>query len=313
MQSSKPLVIIDTDPGVDDALAILFAKKTGIEIRALTTVHGNSNIENVTKNACYLSEYLGNIPVYKGSAYSLDGKQYYAESSGGDGFNGYLQNKHYTKNLSPISGVDYLESVLSSASKDQPIDILCIGPLTNLAILFNLQPLLIKKIRKLIIMGGEFTEAGNITQFAEFNVYCDPLAFRFVFDLAKQHDIDTVLIPANVCRSVVLTKSELKKLEESKVLPGIKTIVGPYLDYYLHNKKFGGFKGAILYDVLVAVYYKYPELFNVQPCSIKVNTTSSKRLGETTFQANPKSTTKLCMEVDTATIKHIFLSTLLTV
>lgn len=138
-------VIVDTDPGVDDIIALVYADLIKLPIIGVTTVHGNSNIENITNNARFIANYISSKPmVYKGSSVSLDGKQYYAESSGENG----LSNFHYTVSKDftepDIDAIEFMRQSLESV--EGAVDLLCMGPLTNIAIFLNMHPELCKKI-----------------------------------------------------------------------------------------------------------------------------------------------------------------------
>jgi purine nucleosidase len=158
-------------------------------------------------------------------------------------------------------------------------------------------------------MGGAFRERGNVTEFAEFNVYNDPEALQVVLDAASRNSIDTTVIPAEVCRQVVLTLQDVERIKAKGLLPNIEAIVEPFIDYYMNNKTHGGFDGAVLYDVLVPLYYQHPELFTVESVDIAVELDGPKR-GLTTCRSTVGSTIKLCSDIRADEAKQLVMQSL---
>ena len=298
-------IIIDTDPGVDDVVALLYASAAGLPVTALTTVHGNTSIENVTNNALYITQFLKTKPqVYKGAGKSLNGNSYFSTSSGKNGL-GSLEIP--SQELS--TDKDAVEFMAETLQKEK-IDLLCLGPLTNIALLMNLHPEVLKNINSITIMAGEFTGKGNITPFAEFNAYCDPSALRIVMDTCKDRKITTYVIPADVCRKALFDKEDLAKLEKLSLVGEIRNIVEPYIDYYLTNQKFGGFTGAVIYDLLVPIHRTNPELFKSSKGFVSVETNQTERHGETSFMPDESSSIELITDVDGSALKEKFFSVL---
>jgi len=297
------LIIVDTDPGVDDLLAIIYMKKRNLPICALTTVHGNSTIDNVTDNAIFLSKKLKlEVGVYKGSSISLDGNSYSSTSSGEKGFGSMKIPKQ--QNEQDMEALEYLADQLAK----EKTTIFCLGPLTNIALLMNMHPDLLGNISNLIIMAGEFTGNGNISKYAEFNAYCDPSALRIVMNTCFQRGINAVVIPADVCRQALFTYEEIIKLGAKDSLPELGDIVRPYIDYYLTNKEYGQENGAVIYDLLVPMYSQHPEFFQVKRGRIEVETDQNIRHGETTFIPDEKSSILLAYELDGEKVKEEFFS-----
>ena len=297
-------IIIDTDPGVDDAIALLYCSLMKFNIIGLTAVHGNTSLENITNNAVYLRNALfdKNVKVYKGKAVSLDGKSYSAKSSGSSGI-GNLQTPE-SDDFSDRTAVEFIAESLRSNDKT---DVIALGPLTNIADLCISHPKLTEKINALYVMGGVFGERGNMSEFAEFNVFCDPKAFKFVLDFCNEKNINTNIIPADVCRKMILTSSDLSELETLTSMLELGEIVRPYVDYYEHDSEYGGFSGAVIYDLLVPLYMQYPELFEAVQASVHVETDQNKEYGLTTFTPDSTSSIKITRNVKAKALKRKFL------
>ena len=170
----KPLLIIDTDPGIDDAAAILFAlglEKMGlVKVLGLTCVAGNVNLHQASKNACVIADWAQrwDLPVHAGADKPLLKQLVMAKHVHGQQGLGSAQLHQPKTALQTNSAIDYLYQTLSAA-EPYSISICAIGPLTNIAQLLSLYPLLHEKIKEIFIMGGAFFEVGNITPMAEFN------------------------------------------------------------------------------------------------------------------------------------------------
>ncbi len=289
-------LIIDTDPGVDDALAILLAIAAGMPVAAITTVFGNADAEQTTQNALTLLELIGEkkIPVFEGASGPLQKSPRFAEAHGEAGFGGFELSMTRTKEAQ--SAADGMRSILESSGTD----IACLGPLTNLATLLSSSNLA-SKIRTLIMLGGVIGERGNISPYAEFNVYNDPDALKLVLEKTNKG----ILIPANICRKVTFTKKDFDLLPAGKLRSGITQIVDFYIDYYCRDSIYGGFTGGVMYDVLTMAYLLKPELFTLKPACIAVNVSDSERRGETTVTKG-KPNCRIATNVDAEGVKTLF-------
>ena len=175
-------IIIDTDPGVDDALAYLLALASPeIQLEALTTTQGNVTIEKATRNALSVLElaHASHIPVARGSVVPL--VQPFTPRAHVHGESGAGKRRTTRAHIKAIQkhAVDYLiERVLAEPGE---ISIFPIGPMTNIAMAIRKEPQFAKSVKELVIMGGAILEYGNITPQAEFNIYVDPHAAHIVF------------------------------------------------------------------------------------------------------------------------------------
>ncbi|KAG7200322.1 hypothetical protein KM043_017784 [Ampulex compressa] len=195
-------VIVDCDAGIDDALALMMLiathKLQKIKIAAITCVKGNTNVENVTENvfrtlhACEATD----IPVYKGAyspllvAHIAVNLQYHGE----DGFGDVYANKPDTSKLQEEHAVYALNKIVSA--NPGKVSIVCLGPLTNIALAIMMYPNFIKNVNELFIMGGNSTAQGNTTAQAEFNFYMDPESAHIVLN-SKVNSI--WLLPWETC------------------------------------------------------------------------------------------------------------------
>jgi inosine-uridine nucleoside N-ribohydrolase len=293
-------IIIDTDPGVDDSIAILFAIASKLNIIGLTTTYGNSSITNTTRNALTILDILkSNIPVYQGSAKPIVKQAILAKSHGKNGL-GEFSLKSLKRKKENISAIQFYINTLEK-NKDKSIDILCLGPTTNLALLNKIRPDLVSKINQVIILGGVFFENGNITPKAEFNVYCDPEALRIVLSI----NVSKTLIPINVCRKVMFDLNDFNQIKNNNISNNFKTISKNYINYYQNNQKYGKFKGGVMYDLLVTCYYKNPKIFKNQNKFITVNSQ-----GRTKIKKDQTPNCNLVMDVNPQKIKQLFFNTI---
>lgn len=262
---NKP-TIIDTDPGIDDALALttaLFNEK--LDVQLITTVPGNVNVELTTKNALQLVEYLGvDVPVAKGADAPLlveleDASKYHGET-GLDGFDFQsLKQEPLAKN-----GIQAMaETILANEEKTL---IFALGPLTNIALLINAFPEVKEKIEQIIIMGGSLTH-GNTTSAAEFNIYSDPHAAEMVF----QSGLKLSMFGLNVTYEAVLQKNNIEKIKDMGDL-------GDMLYSILEHYRGGSFEtGLRLHDTCTIAYFDDPSLFETKDMLINVQTEGISR------------------------------------
>lgn len=177
-------IIIDCDPGHDDAIALLLAVKSGkLKVLGVTTVAGNSELYNTTNNARRILDFAGayDIGVYSGCEKPMEKELFRLTGVGIHGADG-LGGPEIPPAVTPVKSqhaVDFLITELTES--EEAVTLVCLGPLTNLATAMIKEPQICRKIKKIVIMGGAVREMGNVTSAAEFNIYVDPKAADVVF------------------------------------------------------------------------------------------------------------------------------------
>lgn len=298
-------VIIDTDPGVDDALAIAFAARSKLSIVGLVTVFGNSTVKNSTANAQTVLNLLkSKIPIIQGARKPLFGSGTYARSHGKDGLGGFRLTPG-KETIPKINEITFLINLLNKTEYKEIIYV-CIGPATNLAILNIIRPDLMKKIKEIVILGGVIGEKGNITQYAEFNVFNDPYAFREVLAITCRK----VVIPINICRQVVVSADELNRISNKSLRSSFAKIAEVYIDYYSTKNKFGTFSGGVMYDLLAVAYVLEPSLFKLRKEYVSIDCISDDKIGLTRIVKNTKSNCNLVIQANAEKVKQLFFRTI---
>jgi len=272
-------IIIDTDPGQDDAVAILtaLASPDELNILGIVTVAGNVRVEQNTINALKVLELSGktDVNVYQGCAEPLKRMLVTAEHVHGDtGLNGpdlpepklKAQDKH---------GVDYIIETLE-AEPENTVTLCTLGPLTNIATAIQKAPEIMARCEEIVMMGGAYFQGGNITPSAEFNIYVDPQAADIVF----RAGIPITMASLDVTHKVLSTKERIDAIYA--VGTNSATAVGEMLSF---SERFDlekyGWQGAPLHDPCVTVYLIKPELFKGRMCNVEVETQSELTIGAT--------------------------------
>ncbi|NET30956.1 MAG: nucleoside hydrolase [Cyanothece sp. SIO1E1] len=268
-------IIIDCDPGVDDAIALLLAlaAPTELNILGITTVAGNVPLALTQTNARKICELAGqpDLPVYAGCARPILRPLITAESvHGTTGLDGAdlpapqmpLQTQH---------GVEFLvDTLLQSEDK---ITVVALGPLTNIAIALVKTPQITNKIRELVLMGGAITQ-GNITPAAEFNFYVDPHAAQVVFNAGMK----LTLISLDVTHQVITTPERLSAIRA--INTPISRAAADLLSHYGADEvEHYGMSGAPLHDPCVIAYLLQPDLFTYRDAYVAIETTSELTMG----------------------------------
>lgn len=241
-------LIIDTDPGVDDAFALaLAAASPEVDLIGVTTVFGNVPLEHTTRNALRVLALCGreDVPVAAGAERPLvhphPHRARYAH--GHDGLSGRAETLPERKRgVDGRNAITLLTELLSTAP--EPVTIAPIGPLTNIALLLAAHPELRQKIARLVIMGGGVA-GGNTSPSAEFNVWSDPEAARRVL---VEEDVPTVLVPIDLTMRCAVDQGWLAELEASG--PVGKALVGLTPDYQAYYRESLGWDGMVVHDAV---------------------------------------------------------------
>ena len=276
---SAKKIIIDTDPGQDDAVAILLALASPdeIDVLGITCVAGNVPLSYTSKNARIVCELAGkpDVKVYSGCDAPLSRKLVTAEHvHGKTGLDG-PDLPDPTMPLQDGHAVDFIIDTLRS--HDAGTVSLCpLGPLTNIATAFQKAPDIVEKVKDIVLMGGAYFEVGNITPTAEFNIYVDPEAADIVF----KSGISVVAMPLDVTHKALVTKPRNDAFRALGTPAGIA--VAEMTDFFerFDKEKYGS-AGAPLHDPCVTAYLIKPELFTGRHINVEIETRSDLTLGMT--------------------------------
>ena len=271
-------IIIDTDPGQDDAVAILLALASPeLEVLGITAVAGNVPLALTQKNARIVCELAGrsDMAVYAGCDAPLVRKLVTAEHvHGKTGLDG-PQLADPVMPLQAEHAVDYIIDTLRSAPSGT-ITLCPLGPLTNIAQAFRKAPDIIERVQEIVLMGGAYFEVGNITPAAEFNIYVDPEAAAEVF-LAG---VPLVVMPLDVTHKALTTQARVDAFRAMGTRVG--DMVAEWTNFFerFDKEKYGS-EGAPLHDPCVIAYLLQPDLFKGRHVNVVVETGSELTLGMT--------------------------------
>ncbi|CAG8863082.1 Pyrimidine-specific ribonucleoside hydrolase RihA [Pseudomonas fluorescens] len=271
-------LIIDTDPGADDVVALLLAMASPDElsIRAITTVAGNVRLEKTSRNARLAREWGGReeIPVYAGAGRPLVRAPIYAaEIHGQEGLIGVPVHEPRL-GLAKGNAVQYLVDTLSQA-EPASVTIAMLGPQTNLALALIQQPDIVKGIKEVVVMGGAHFNGGNITPAAEFNLYADPHAAEVV--LAS--GVRLTYLPLDVTHKLLTSDARLKQLAAVKNQASSK-VVNILNAYIQHDIDLYGMTGGPVHDASVIAYLLKPGLFSGRDVHLTIDTRDGPTLGQ---------------------------------
>ena len=268
--------IIDTDPGIDDALAILLALKSGrFRVRAVTTVAGNSPIEDTTANAKFLLSLAGHndVPLYSGARKPLERDLVTAPVHGKGGLAGVRQGG--AASLTDDAAARIVEIVRKSP---KPITLIALGPLTNVAQAIQLDPEAMSRVGEIVVMGGTFTGPGNMPHGSEFNVYVDPEAADIVFGFP----IRTTVVPLEACDPLKFQSDYFAALRDERIRLPVMRMMGGFSETLLRSNQAAG---VALYDPITVYYAINPNAFELAPRRISVGLDDSTDRGRTTGKA----------------------------
>jgi inosine-uridine nucleoside N-ribohydrolase len=277
---TKHKVLIDCDPGHDDAVAILFAARH-LELVGVTTVHGNNTIENTTRNALAILELAGlDVPLAVGCADPL--AQPRAEIAAVHGKSGLDGADLPDPTRQPIDthAVDFIIEMANRYRRE--LILATIGPQTNLALALRREPRLKHWLREVAVMGGS-TGAGNVTAAAEFNIYCDPEAAWVVFNSG----VPIRMVGLNVTRRTGFNDADIQMLRASgrKVAAGIADLLAFYL---ARQRERHGLDIAPMHDVCAIVPYLDATLFEYLHTRVDIELTGTQTRGMTVCDLRPQ-------------------------
>ena len=268
-------IILDCDPGHDDAVAIMMAGiHPSLELLGITVVAGNQTLEKTVNNALHITQHLGiDVPVYAGCGRPIIRESIIAEFiHGKSGLDGPVFDP-LVKKVEEKHAVNFIVETLM-ASKEK-ITLVPTGPLTNIAMAMRLEPRICEKIEEIVLMGGSASN-GNITPAAEFNIYVDPEAAKIVFDSGCR----IVMCGLDVTRKVRCYQEVIDRMN----LIGNKasTLFKEMMEFYNETQLSSfGWVGGPLHDPVTITYLIDPTVLTLTECNVEIDYRSDISFGRT--------------------------------
>ena len=271
-------IIIDGDPGIDDAvaLALTSAHKSELNLLAFTTVAGNQGIERVTTNALKLTTFLGleDVPVAKGMDCPLIREVLDAGYVHGSTGLGDCQLPETDKKLVPENAVVFMANLIKNLPEGEKVTLVPIGPLTNISMLLKVFPEVKERIEMICLMGGA-TVGGNVTTTGEFNIWEDPEAAQMVFAAG----VPIVMVGLDVTNRCGFNRDQVKVLMDS-TNPRTHAY-GEMLDFYFRSPVYFGSPVVAVHDAVVITYLLHPEWFTARKMHVEIDCSEGRNRGMT--------------------------------
>ena len=300
----KKNIIIDTDPGIDDAFALAYAfVEERFNILGISTVSGNNGIDKVTKNALRLVRFFGlDLEVYKGLGRPLrrEASQGGGECHGEDGLGGVGQDLDYGQ-ANQLPAVDF---IISQAASQKDLTLVALGPLTNIARAIELDPQAMKNVKEIVSMGGGIGR-GNVTEFAEFNYWADPEAAKLVFDFS----IPITMVGLNATDKSFFSIQEFEAMrDEGRELGRLlyemqKVYTSCYKSWY-------GIEGCRIHDLLAMMAAIDRDILVGQQAGIDLSLEDGSQ-GMTSIRTAGRQNVFVAMDADVEAYKTLFYRKLL--
>lgn len=271
-------IIIDTDPGQDDAAAIMLALASPeLELLGITAVAGNVPLALTGRNVRIVTEICGrgDVAVYAGAERPIARKLVTAEHvHGKTGLDG-IDLFEPARPLESVHAVDFIIETLRTEPAGS-VTLCPLGPLTNIAMVLERAPDVVDRIKQIVLMGGGFFEGGNITPSAEFNIYVDPEAAKIVFGAG----IPLTMMPLDVTHKVLTTKARVERLRANGNRASVA--MADMLEFFerFDEEKYGT-DGGPLHDPTVIAWLLDPGMFSGRNCNVEIETGSELTLGAT--------------------------------
>ncbi len=306
-------VIIDTDVGVDDAHAVCMALLSpDIHVEGFTTVFGNSDVEYCTQNTLYLLELIGrtDIPVRQGAGFrlmttekaELSGKLVHGEKGLGNFELPAMQSRAANGNA-----IEWLIDIVLANPGE--IEILALGPLTNIALATLVEPRWVQAVKRVIFMGGIITGPGNALPLSTANIYNDAEAAHIVFHAGYP----IVMVGQDVTRWAHLTSEHKRRMraKDTKVTRFLEAITEFYEEFYVTSDPSLKDTGHPIHDMLVVAYLLQPSLFETEKLYVTVETEGAVTRGQTVPDWRPYSPyapqMDVCLKVDNEALFALYL------
>jgi inosine-uridine nucleoside N-ribohydrolase len=306
--TAKTKILIDCDPGHDDAVALLFAARH-LDLVGVTTAHGNNSLANTTRNALAVLELAGiDVPLAQGFAEPLVGKPVHALNiHGATGLDGATIPPP-TRQPIAKHAVEFI--IETARALPGELVVAVIGPETNLAVALKQEPRLAGWLKEIAVMGGSTTR-GNITPAAEFNIFCDPEAAATVFAAG----VPIRMVGLNVTRQTGFEPSDIARLRASG--RRVAGVIADLMAFYLgrQNKTFG-LGVAPMHDVCAIVPYAAPDLITHVPAVVAIELNGTHTRGMTVCDLRigadaPKPNAQVATEAQSRTLIDLVIETLL--
>lgn len=270
-------IIIDTDPGIDDALAFLLALASPeLVVDGIVTIHGNASTAQVTTNALSILELAKRsaIPVYRGCELPLVQPSMLSPETHGNSGLGYAQLPAPQSQARAQHGSDFIIEHIMSHPGD--ISLVCIGPLTNVALAIRKEPRIVQAVKEVFIMGGAIKHQGNTTPLAEYNTYVDPHAAHIVF----HSGMPMILTPLDVTYQCIFTTDDLSRLQkiDSPITKFIADSTRFYMEFHDEYQKIDG---CVINDPMTLALTYMPEICDYENLYVDVDISTGVGLGNT--------------------------------
>ena len=301
-------VVLDVDPGTDDALAMLMALSApGLRVEGVTTVGGNATLRDTTRNALRILEYAradvrtdvgdDGIPVSRGAARPLKGSYRYGYYYHGPAGLGVRLPSPRSASY-PVRAADLIVELAESGR--EPLTVIALGPLTNVARALRGSPRLAGRLDRIVVMGGAVESPGNITPHAEFNTYNDPLAAAEVFESGTP----VTLVPLDVCGMATLGRDEMPWVSgSSRSALLTRRVLSNWFSGHPDRERYD------LCDPLAVVATLRPDLFDMRRASVAVETEDEARYGKTTADYD-RGGVDVALDVDAGKAKRLMVGLL---
>ena len=303
-------IILDVDTGIDDALAIAYATKSkDLDVLGLTTTFGNVQVKDATRNTQFILQMLEkDIPVYEGSDKPLNQQEPYLAVAqkvhGNDGLANKLEAYDVvTEEKQTGEAISFIIDTVKKYPNE--VTLIFVGPLTNLAKVYEQAPEVATLIKEIIVMGGAVTVPGNVRSHAEANIFSDPEAAKRVL----QSDLPITLVGLDVTMQTLLSREEVKRWEktDSEASKFFANITNYYIDFYESFRP--GIGGCGLHDPLAIGRAIDPTFVQTRAMNVDVHLDEALR-GNTFETEKTTKNTSVCLEVDVQRFLDHFVQTI---